>query len=71
MYDLLWLINCVHPIELADSDEHVLFSSFACRWDNDVMCKNCARDDGHNKLHDLMIMIAIYIQCKLQYTMVM
>ena len=61
----------MHPIELADSDEHFLFSSFACRWDNDVMCKNCARDDGHNKLHDLMIMIAIYIQCKLQYTMVM
>ena len=56
---LLWLINCVHPIELADSVEHCLFSLFACRWDNDVMLKNCARDGGHNKLHDLMIMIAI------------
>ena len=46
------MINHVQPIGSMNSDEHVLFSLFDCRWDNDVMCKNCARDDGHNKLHD-------------------
>ena len=46
------MINHVQLIGSVDSNEHDLFSLFACRWDNDVMCKNCARDDGHNKLHD-------------------
>ena len=42
----------MQPIGSVDSNEHVLFSLFDCRWDNDVMCKNGARDDGHNKLRD-------------------
>ena len=53
------MIYHVQPIGSVDSDEHVLFSLFACRWDNDVMCKNCARDDGHNKLHDLMMALSL------------
>ena len=54
------MIYHVQPIGSVDSDEHVLFSLFACRWDNDVMCKNCARDDGHSKLHDLMMALSLY-----------
>ena len=53
------MINHVQPIGSVDSDEHVLFSLFACRWDNDVTCKNCAMDDGHNKLHDLMMALSL------------
>ena len=53
------MIIHVQPIGVVDSDEHVLFSLFVYRWDNDVMCKNCARDDGHNKLHDLMMSLSL------------
>ena len=53
------MINYVQPIGSVDSDEHVLFSLFACRWDSNVMCKNCARDDGHNKLHDLVMALSL------------
>ena len=46
------MINHVQSIGLVNVSEHVLFSFTACRWDDDVIFKNCARDNDHNKVHD-------------------
>ena len=42
----------MQPVSSVDLDEHVQFSLFACKWDDDVILQNCARDDDRNKVYD-------------------
>ena len=50
------MINHVQPNSSANVDEHVPISLSTYRWDDDVIFKNCARDNDRNK-------VCTYILC--------
>ena len=47
----------MQPNSSANVDEHVLISLSTYRWDDDVIFKNCARDDDRNKVRTYCVCV--------------
>ena len=51
------MINHGQPNSSANVDEHVPISLSTYRWDDDVIFKNCARDDDCNKVRTYCVCV--------------